>query len=628
LGEVARKVAIGRLLETVAAFVPRRITPARRAPRATAGVISHYASQLRVDRFIAGTRLAFTLCALLAIIVDPSEPAQSAPHVLGLAVAYAFYSLTTMGWAWSSTTSLSKRARLGTQVIDIGVAVVLMCLSGGTSSPFFSFMVFPLLSASLRWRWRGALWTGGSSLAAYVGVAFYTVLGGGSAAVALNSLIIEGVYLVIVTLVLAYLAVHDDRVRKQMGRVATWTISETGESDGHLCDVLGHAAAVVDAPRALLVWQAADEPRVTLALWTPAQFHVTSEASASFEPLVAEPLEESDFVCGDAERSDARVICMAGNVSWRWRGRPLGDGLRLAFAIRDVIAVRLDHGSLRGRLFILDKPSPNSDDLVLATVVARQVENVLVQDYLARRLQEAALAHERARVARDVHDGALQSLAGAAIRLAMIRRQLEEDPTGALDALRELQTLIMLQQRELRSFVHQLQTGGCAANSGLADLLTELVLRIEQEWKLAVKLDVKLQTGHLDASLPPELVREIHQLIREALVNAARHARASLVHVTIELDGDWVRITVADNGQGFPFRGRLEHDELAERNLGPAMLQQRIAALGGMLAIESSEAGARLQINLPRHRRTDAVDPAGVRAASRSVGLRPGRLPQ
>jgi hypothetical protein len=100
-------------------------------------------------------------------------------------------------------------------VIDVGVAVV---LSGGTSSPFFSFMVFPLLSASLRWRWRGALWTGGASLAAYVGVALYTVLGGGRAAAALNSVIIAGVYLVIVTLVLTYLAVYDDRVRQQMGR--------------------------------------------------------------------------------------------------------------------------------------------------------------------------------------------------------------------------------------------------------------------------------------------------------------------------------------------------------------------------------------------------------------------------
>jgi signal transduction histidine kinase len=584
-----------------------------RAQHLSRSALSTYDWQQRVDWLTAGTRLAFTLCALLAIIVAPSDPARNAPHILGIVLVYAFYSISTMAWAWSSASSLSKRARLGTQIIDVGVAVVLIALSGGTHSPFSSFVVFPLLSASLRWRWRGAVWTGGSSLAAYGGVALYTVLSSGRATQELNSFTIGGVYLVAVTLILAYLGCHDDRIQREMGTVAAWKPSQSDEVDGPLRDLLGHVASVVDAPRVLLVWQVVDQPLTTMALWTHGQFHSTADVSATLEPSVAAPLRDRNFLCRDAARSSARVVCVTLGQPWRWRGSPLGDGLRSAFAIRAVMAVCLDRPSLRGRLFVLDKPAATSDDLALATVVARQVENVLEHDYLARRLRETTLALERNRVARELHDGVLQWLAAAALRLETIRSRLAVDRTAVLDEVHELQTMIMHQQRELRSFVRELKTGRGPSDLGVEDLLTILAFRIEQEWRLVVKLDLKLQSERFDASIPRGLAREIHHIVREALVNTARHTLASLASVSIRLEGGWVRITVADNGQGFPFRGRFEDTELAERGLGPVMLRQRIAALGGRLVIDTGDDGARLEIDLPQHGTIRGVDPAEAR---------------
>ena len=179
--------------------------------------------------------------------------------------------------------------------------------------------------------------------------------------------------------------------------------------------------------------------------------------------------------------------------------------------------------------------------------------------------------------------------------------------------------MIIRQQRELRAFVRELQTGGCASRPGLDDLLTELVLRFEQEWNLAVKLDVKPPSERFDTAIAPELACEIHQIVREALVNAARHTLASLVCVSIGYDVDWIRITVADNGQGFPFQGHFKDAELTEHNLGPVMLKQRIAALDGTLAIHSSHEGARLEIGLPRRREIRAGDSAGSRPSPLSV---------
>src|SRR5262245_19849794 len=105
-----------------------------------------------VDRFVASTRLAFALCGSVAILADPSRAATNGTPVLALAFAYAFYALSTVTWAWSSAASLGERARLGSLIIDVSTAAVIVSLSGGIHSPFFAFMIFPLLSASLKWR--------------------------------------------------------------------------------------------------------------------------------------------------------------------------------------------------------------------------------------------------------------------------------------------------------------------------------------------------------------------------------------------------------------------------------------------------------------------------------------------
>jgi len=218
--------------------------------------------------------------------------------------------------------------------------------------------------------------------------------------------------------------------------------------------------------------------------------------------------------------------------------------------------------------------------------------------YLSRRLKETAAAEERVRLACDLHDGLLQSLTGMALQLQTVQRLLREDPLTAQERLRDIQTLVASEQRGLRLFVQEMKSLWLIPpepEGGLAARLEQLVQRIQREWGLRVELNM----GEARVQLPGDLAQQIYLIVREALLNAARHAQASAVGVTLNAENEHVRILVDDNGRGFSFRGFYDHAKLTEMKLGPVALKGRIASLGGSLAINSTDAGARLDIRLP-----------------------------
>jgi len=239
-----------------------------------------------------------------------------------------------------------------------------------------------------------------------------------------------------------------------------------------------------------------------------------------------------------------------------------------------------------------------SDDLMLGEIVAREEVARMDQFYLLRQLQETAAREERIRLARDLHDGLLQSLAGAIWQLDTVRLLLEQDPRRAQERLLDVQRLLAAQQRDLRFFIGELRQAPFnlpKLGSTPTVLLDELGEQIERQWGLRV--DVRIEG--LEVRIPGELAHEIYQIVHEALVNAARHSDASVVQVQLRVESQHVDIAVADNGRGFPFRGHYDDATLIARNLGPVTLKERVASLGGSLAIDSTEVGACLHITLP-----------------------------
>jgi two-component system NarL family sensor kinase len=100
-------------------------------------------------------------------------------------------------------------------------------------------------------------------------------------------------------------------------------------------------------------------------------------------------------------------------------------------------------------------------------------------------------------------------------------------------------------------------------------------------------------------SLSPPVAHNAYFLVHEAVVNAGRHSGARSIRVDLAPVPGGLRLDVADDGRGFPFRGRLDQAALAAAGVGPRSLRERIEALGGTLAIDSTKQGSRVEMWMP-----------------------------
>lgn len=212
--------------------------------------------------------------------------------------------------------------------------------------------------------------------------------------------------------------------------------------------------------------------------------------------------------------------------------------------------------------------------------------------------REAAATEVRIHLCRDLHDGLLQSLTGVALQLEAAYLLMEKDPQTARQRIVDIQKLIYTEQQDIRSQIRQWRqpfSNLPELQEELAGRLKELAVRIERHYGPRVELDVNLNPSRL----PGSVAHEVYFMVHEAMINAARHANASFIHAKIIRESNSLRIVIADNGSGFSFHGRYDQSALAQMNLGPITLRERVAFLGGNITIESGDTGSRLEIALP-----------------------------
>lgn len=558
---------------------------------------AHYAPRARAERLIATGRGVLGTFALVAVWLD-SEGLASAEEAITylLLLGYWVYALAVASVAWFL---YAPPIRLGfaTHLVDLSLFGVLTYLAKSPTNALFTYFLFAIAAATLRWQWRGALWTAAATLLTLNGIGLFASVVMHDPAFELDRFLMRSVYLAVVAAMLVYLGAYQDWWRREMSLLAAWPQAHDREPEYSPRDVLESTARVVGAPRLLLAWEEREEPWLHLALWRAGELQCWREAPETFHPLVAERLSWLTFLSADVRTPVPVVMYHSPDAQRRWRGAPIHPVLQSRFAMREVLCLPLHGECLDGHLFALDKPRMTPDDLLLGEVVGHQVASSIDQSLLARRLRRAAAVEERNRVSRDLHDGVLQSLTAAALQLETVQRLWDTESRAARERLKATQLLIAHEQRDLRYFIRDSKlgvAGTTAAEAGLRVGLVDTAQRLEGIWSVRVVLQLE---GVEDTS-PDPLANDICLIVHEAVVNAARHAGASEVRVEVSRTKRDVHVVVTDNGRGFPFQGEYSHVALTTLQLGPVMLKERVRSLGGTLAIRSTPAGARLDIKL------------------------------
>jgi len=554
-----------------------------------------YSAQIRAERFISIGRVVLAASALIAVSATPSDVLQTDPRLAyGLLCAYAAYAVAVGSAVWRASRPLI-RTRLVTHLVDLSAFAAMYVAERHLASAFFVFFVFSLLSATMRWRWRGTLSTAVAALVIATAADLYHAP---SAEIfEARRVLIHGLYLSIVAILLGYLGVYEVRLRREIAGLVSWSTPLPDTSDGMIRDLIVRVADVLAAPRVLLVWEDREEPWVNLALWSGQEVALSREAPNALTPLTLETLANVDFFWEEAGDDNATVVYASGDQFAGRAGAPLNRELQRRFSIRQVLAVRFQSANLTGRILWLDMPRMSTDQLAFGQLIAGQVSARIDHFHVLVDRRRAAAEQERIRLARDLHDGLLQSLTAMALKLEEVRALVDEEPLVAQKRLLTIQRLITTEQRYLRFFIRHLKPLACPEPAADLDARLQLLgQRVELEWGLSVDL----RCAYVGPALSADLSDELYYLISEALVNAARHANASTVRVELDVREADIGIVIADNGQGFPFRGRYNQVDLKALRATPVTLGERVDALLGALTIDSSDCGARIEIVLPR----------------------------
>ena len=551
-------------------------------------------SQVRVETLIARGRLVLAVFLLLALRV--ATPRGSGP-AFGVASAFLGY---------AGVLGLLVRTRFGdgpkwpgaTHAIDLSVYAICLFLLGGLAPSMLAWFLFLLVAATLRWGWRGTLTTGSVAVALHVAIGAQVAETLPNARLAPTEFITLALLMGVMTVLVGLVGAYEDWRGGQLARLAAWAGPDPDRPLVLPSEMLAQTAVVLEAPRTLLVWEEAEEPFTEFALWSDGRVERFREAPGTFGDVVDIRVRDSGFFCRDlAARLPVTFLRSAkGLVSWR--GMPIDQRFRERFAIRALACWPLRGEEFRGWLFCLDKPGFSLQDLTVGDVVADLTAARLSQAYLVRTMRETAVTTERLRLARDLHDGVLQTLTGAALQLQTARRLMTVDPPAAEDRLSQVQRIIAAGQNDLRFFIQQLGPRRNTESSGPVDLkgrVSELADRVRRQW--GVPVTVATEPDHLQ--VPDQLVNDVFLLIHEALVNAARHAKASSLQLALLREPQQLSIAVADDGQGFPFQGRFTLEDLARDQRGPRTLRERVAALGGSMVLETGPGGSRVRLVVP-----------------------------
>lgn len=573
----------------------------------------------RTERWLATARVFLAVSALVAIRMDPTQLGHS-NAAYGLFVFYLANGIGIMMLLRRRKAS-TPAFRFLVHAADIVWPAFISVFAEGPRSPFFLFFVFVLTAAAYRWGIWETLSTAAAEVLLLWGESFVLLhvwARGGKlpwhvlAGLQINvsefepkRLFMLSVYLLVMGLLLGYLAEQQKKLRAEKAAVTRMLAKVRVEAGltGTLQQMCEEIAEMYSASRLLVASQEIHSHRSFLG-----ELRNPNTAAAEFVWLDSTPRDAKIFLNdfpGD--------VCYARLEKDRWSVTALdGDGnpvpspvneplmrLRERQPFRSMISLSFVFGGeWRGRLFVFE-PSWRGDtqeELRFLLDVLHQVGPAVYNVYLLHRLRRRAGAAERARFARELHDGAVQSLIAVEMQVDVLRRQAETSPDIVGSELRRIQGLLREEVLKLRELMQQMKSIDVDSRR-FRNIVIDTVERFERETGISARFVTDIEKFEI----PDKVCRELVRIIQEGLVNVRKHSQARHALVRLSSNDIYWNLTIEDDGKGFPFSGRLSQDELEHMGKGPVIIKERVRLIAGALTLESNPGmGARLEVKVPK----------------------------
>ena len=527
-------------------------------------------------RVIAGGRLLLACLFLIAIWADAGRttPAPRATYLLlATYVAWSF-ALTIIVWNnWWEDARLAAPAH----VIDVAVFMLMLYSTAGYNSPYFTFFIFILLAAAIRWGWKETSVTAGAIIAAYFAVG---VMIGPNPGAEIERFIVRTGHLFIISAILVWFGANQWVPWRRLSPRDAPT--DTVQGDGFVA-ALQAGMAEVGARRAIMLWRDSSDPKIELV-------RISREgASRSDATALSELPSLPGSLLFDQEKD--RVL-MHGDAG-RWKFLSVSKTLPAAMAkvvhAGEGLAIPIATGTIEGLAVFQDVRDLSTDHLDVAPRVARELAVRLQEAALFAAVEEHSMAKARVAVARDLHDSVVQFLAGLGFRLEALKRS--PAAKGELAAgLADLKETVMTEQTQLRAFIRGLRTGKPIPLHEMSRDCASLCELLARQWDIDCTCDYEAGPGWV--SLRTQI--DVQHLVREAVANAVRHGSATRVTVSLRGEKDRLRLSVSDNGTGF-----ARPSDTGEQIEPPVSLYARVRELRGNLEVKSSAGSTTILISLP-----------------------------
>jgi signal transduction histidine kinase len=415
-------------------------------------------------------------------------------------------------------------------------------------------------------------------------------------------LFMRSVYLIVMALLLGYLAEHQKRLRaeKDLATKMLGLVRMDAGLAGSLSYIVGELLRLYGARRALIASRESGSARISIAVLelkhNLPELQWVDPGDDALETYLPESSVESWFAKSHSDRHEFEIAGIGPDGQLHTCDSVLVRRFAELHAFETLAVVRFSFGQELAGQFFLIGPTFNAsveDELHFLQDLVRQITPAIYNLYLLRRLRHRAGALERARLVRELHDGAVQSLIGVEMQVDVLRRS-HSDGGYLTGELERIQQLLREEVLKLRELMQQMKSAEIDARR-LPGYLRDSVQRFQRETGITARLVMDEES----IALSPPVCRELARIAQEALVNVRKHSGAKQVLVQLlETQGKW-ELIVEDDGSGFPFAGRVSQLELDSSGRAPAIIRERVRLIQGELTIESKPGqGARIEVRV------------------------------